>query len=329
MIEDRETEIGVIGGARSAAVGRTGVVAPHAAGWELDWWIGADDRWHIPAREAAVRSQLVDGMPVVQTAMRVPGGDAVQRVYAAPVPDVGEVAVVEIANESPAPFVAALVLRGANRVDLGDTTVYADGRSAVRTHASAVALGDGGGRHDRGDRHQRRGVRRALRVPTGPRRPARRRLPLPDRAPHHAAGGGGAGTRGLGEVDVAALPGADAVARGLAGPARPGPPGRAARPGAAGGGRRRAPGDGARRAGVEGRPGCGRGARGLGARRGGRDGVVRFDRSRAPPHRPARTRPDSWARVRELARRGRRRRFLAAVRDVVVVDGDATVVAAR
>ena len=25
-----------------------GVVAPRAAGWELDWWIGADDRWHVP-----------------------------------------------------------------------------------------------------------------------------------------------------------------------------------------------------------------------------------------------------------------------------------------
>ena len=109
------------------------MVAPRAAGWELDWWIGADDRWHVPGREAAVRQHLVDGMPVVQTSMRVPGGDAVHRAYGAPVADVGEVAVVEIANESPAPFVAALVVRGASAVDLGDATAFADGRSAVRT----------------------------------------------------------------------------------------------------------------------------------------------------------------------------------------------------
>src|SRR4051794_2292646 len=74
------TTIGVLGGTRDATVDRSGVLSPRATMWELDWWIGADDRWHMPAREAAVRQQLIDGMPVVQTAMRVPGGDAVQRV---------------------------------------------------------------------------------------------------------------------------------------------------------------------------------------------------------------------------------------------------------
>ena len=127
------TTIGVLGGTRDASVDRSGIVSPRATTWELDWWIGADDRWHFPAREAAVRRQLLDGMPVVQTAMRVPGGDAVHRAYAAPVGDVGEVAVVEIANESPAPFVVALVVRGASSLDLDDATVYADGRSAIRT----------------------------------------------------------------------------------------------------------------------------------------------------------------------------------------------------
>jgi hypothetical protein len=127
------TTIGVPGGVRDAIVDGTGVVAPRASGWELDWWIGAEDRWHVPAREAAVRQQLVDGMPVVQTLMRVPGGDAVHRVYGAPAGDVGEVAVVEISNDSPAPFVVALVVRGAASLDLDGATVWADGRSALRT----------------------------------------------------------------------------------------------------------------------------------------------------------------------------------------------------
>ena len=127
------TTIGVLGGTRDATVDRSGVLSPRATTWELDWWIGADDRWHVPAREAAVRQQLIDGMPVVQTAMRVPGGDAVQRVYGAPAGDVGEVAVVEIANESPAPFVVALVVRGASALDLDGASVWADGRSAIRT----------------------------------------------------------------------------------------------------------------------------------------------------------------------------------------------------
>ena len=52
------------------------------AGWSLDWWIGAEDRWHVPAREAAVRQALVGNSPVVETRLRVPSGDAVQRAYA-------------------------------------------------------------------------------------------------------------------------------------------------------------------------------------------------------------------------------------------------------
>ena len=220
-------------------------------------------------REAAVRRQLVDGMPVVQTSMRVPGGDAVQRVYAAPAPDTGEVAVVEITNESPAPFVVALVVRGAAAVDLGETTVYADGLSALRTarppsrwamsaDASTEDIVTSGGasdapfaaRHDRGAR-----LVAAFLYPVAHRTSLRAAVAL--------------GTRGLGAVEVQALPAADAVARGLAGPARPGTAGRAARPHAAGGGRRRSPRCGAGRPGVESRSRGGRGARGLGPRRRG------------------------------------------------------------
>ncbi len=111
------TTIGVLGGKRDATIDRSGVLLPRATTWELDWWIGADDRWHVPAREAAVRQQLIDGMPVVQTAMRVPGGDALQRVYGAPSGDVGEVAVVEI--EMPiATMVGAVLYEGRRPAEL-------------------------------------------------------------------------------------------------------------------------------------------------------------------------------------------------------------------
>jgi len=211
---DRGTVIGVLGGTRDAAVRRSGVLVPRATGWELDWWIGADDRWHVPAREAAVRQHLVDGMPVVQTAMRVPGGDAVHRVYGAPVADVGEVAVVEIANESPAPFVVALVVRGASAVDLGDATAFVDSRSALRTprppsrwamaaDGSTEEIVTGGAASD---------------APFAPRNDRGARLvaaflyPVAHRTTLRAAVA--IGTRGLGEVDPAALPDAASVARG-------------------------------------------------------------------------------------------------------------------
>jgi hypothetical protein len=125
--------IGVLGGSHDATVDRAGVVAPRAAAWDLAWWIGADDRWRVPVSEAAVRQHLLEGMPVVQTSMRVPGGDAVHRIFGAPVPDVGEVAVIEITNESPAPFVAALVVRGAGAVELDGSVVCVDGRRALCT----------------------------------------------------------------------------------------------------------------------------------------------------------------------------------------------------
>jgi hypothetical protein len=123
-----ETLVGVLGAAHGAAVDARGLVRPERAGWALDWWVGADDRWHFARREAAVRQSRLASMPVVRTAMRVPGGDAVQTVYGA-----GGLVVVEIANESPAPFVVALVVAGAARADLDGAVVYLDGRPAVVT----------------------------------------------------------------------------------------------------------------------------------------------------------------------------------------------------
>ena len=94
-------------GADRAQVDGRGCVAPTAAGWRVDWWIGAEDRWRRAAEDVTVRQSLVDAAPVVETAMRVPGGDAVQRVYGA---DAAGTVVVEIENASAVPFVAAIVV---------------------------------------------------------------------------------------------------------------------------------------------------------------------------------------------------------------------------
>ncbi len=114
----------------------------------VEWWIGADDRWRYPGREVAVRQHLEGNAPVVVTAMRVPGGDAVHTVYAT-----GSSVVIEIHNDSPAPFLGALVLsvagtvangpvKGSVRVD--DTSLLVGGAVAARfAHApSAVTTAD-------------------------------------------------------------------------------------------------------------------------------------------------------------------------------------------
>src|SRR5438270_10136125 len=131
------TMVGNVGSPWEGIVDPRGLVTTWFDGWSLDWWVGADHRWHFPSREANVRQRLVGAAPVVETAMRVPGGDAIQRVYA--VQDAEELVVVEIENASSMPFALALAVRPYNpeglavveRIQLLDRTVAVDGRPAV------------------------------------------------------------------------------------------------------------------------------------------------------------------------------------------------------
>lgn len=133
---DAPTRVGVLGSSHQALVDERGTVTPDGGRWQLDWLIGADDRWHVPSREAAVRQKLMGSAPVVETAVRIPGGDAVLRAWGVGGP-AGLVAV-EIENASPAPFVAAFVLGAAphgrvRSVATRGPWVTVDGRPALRT----------------------------------------------------------------------------------------------------------------------------------------------------------------------------------------------------
>lgn len=136
------TTIGNLGSAREAVVDPRGLVCPWFDGWSLDWWVGAEDRWHVPATSANVRQGLVGDAPVVETRMRVPGGDMIHRAYAmkATAADGGdELVVVEIENDSAVPVAVALAVRPYDveglsvieRIDLHGTTVTVDGRVAM------------------------------------------------------------------------------------------------------------------------------------------------------------------------------------------------------
>lgn len=67
-------------------------------GSPVRWWVAAEDRWHDPRDIPATRQRAVDGAPVVETRVRVPGGDVVARVYA--VANDGGTVVLEWHNES-------------------------------------------------------------------------------------------------------------------------------------------------------------------------------------------------------------------------------------
>lgn len=158
------TAIGNLDSPWEAIVDPRGLVAPWFDGWSLDWWVGAEDRWYVPAREVTVRQRLVGAAPVVETAVRVPSGDVVHRAYAVQRSSVeggGELVVVEIENASPLPVALALAVRPYNpeglsvieRIGLHEgTTVTVDGRVGLllprrpgRMAASTFHGGDSAG----------------------------------------------------------------------------------------------------------------------------------------------------------------------------------------
>lgn len=101
---------GVLGQRWRASVTPWGAISPWpaeggGASRELDWFVAADDRWHVPADEPTVRQVRVDGTAVVETRVRVPRGDVVHTVSS--VADHGGLTVVEVANESPLPVAIA------------------------------------------------------------------------------------------------------------------------------------------------------------------------------------------------------------------------------
>jgi hypothetical protein len=96
---------GVLGGTWRADVSAWGALAPWDGSAPLDWHVAADDRWHSPATETTVRQQRRSGTPVFETRLRVPGGDAVHRVWS--VAGAGGWTLVEVENESPLPFACA------------------------------------------------------------------------------------------------------------------------------------------------------------------------------------------------------------------------------
>ena len=154
------TVVGNVGSEHQAVVDPRGLVTPWPDGWSLDWWVGAEDRWHLPSREAAVRQRLVGDAPVVETAMRVPGGDVLQRVYAvrlAARDGGGELVVVEVENATPVPVALAVALRpydaeGVSTIGRitveAPSTVSVDGQVALRlprppNRAAGAAFADG------------------------------------------------------------------------------------------------------------------------------------------------------------------------------------------
>ncbi|MFV0306804.1 MAG: hypothetical protein ACK5OX_03555 [Desertimonas sp.] len=97
---------GALGGIWRAEVTPWGALVPADGSATLDWAIAADDRWHRPSAERAVRQECVQGTPVVETRVSIPGGDAIQRIWS--VADGAGLTLMEVRNESPLPIALAV-----------------------------------------------------------------------------------------------------------------------------------------------------------------------------------------------------------------------------
>lgn len=97
--------IGCIGSPWRASVGPGGDLQPWDDSAALRWYIAADDRWYVPTDETEVEQRRIDGTPVIETKVRIPRGEAIQRVYATM--NGGGATVVEITNRSTLPIAVA------------------------------------------------------------------------------------------------------------------------------------------------------------------------------------------------------------------------------
>jgi hypothetical protein len=103
-------QVGALTTGALALVDERGMVSSRAGG-AVRWRVHAGNRWIDPASEPTVRHTRGGAAPIAQTAVRVPGGDAVQRVYG--LGSHGGVVVVEVENASPEAIAVAFVVSGA------------------------------------------------------------------------------------------------------------------------------------------------------------------------------------------------------------------------
>ncbi len=133
------TPLGTLGSGPIAWVDERGTV--EASQHFTRWWVRAEDRWHRNDTDAAVRQRLVDFGPVVETSMRVPGGDVVMTTYAIAT-DGPPVVVARLTNTSPLPVAVALVVDSADELVARDSVVARGDDVVVRSsraHRQVIA----------------------------------------------------------------------------------------------------------------------------------------------------------------------------------------------
>lgn len=102
------TMVGSLGSTWRAEVDGGGNVICADGAPPLQWFVAAEDRWHRPAEEVATRQVVLEGTPVVETRLRVPSGDVVQRLFVAPGRGTGPALIMDVENDSARAVVLAV-----------------------------------------------------------------------------------------------------------------------------------------------------------------------------------------------------------------------------
>ena len=139
------TRVGTDDGFR-AVVDTRSVVQPLGSGHRVEWWVGGEDRWYDPSTEAAVRQVRPGAAPVLETRLRVSGGDVVATTWAAVGRgSTGPAVVVELANETPVPVAVAVAVQAASGGQV--RRISADGRRLLVDGTTAVVVDREPGRY--------------------------------------------------------------------------------------------------------------------------------------------------------------------------------------
>lgn len=128
--------VGTLATGIAAEVDTVGTVGQ--GGLRLAWHVRSGNNWLVPGRDGPVRQSRPDPAPVVHTAMRIPKGDAIERVYAVGEGEAG-VVVVEVENDSPEAIAIGFVLDAPGVVAVDVNGVRVDG---VQVLSPARRAGD-------------------------------------------------------------------------------------------------------------------------------------------------------------------------------------------